>query len=190
PDESYVEVRVGDAVVGYLDEAFLERLKPGDIFELGGNVYSYRFSRGMVAYCGASPDRPPTVPQWFSEMLPLSFDLAMEIGKFRRLIAERLNQNMAREEIVRFIRDYLYADETTADSIHGYLAEQHRFSMIPHDRLLLVEIFSTEEGTTFCFHCLAGRRVNHALSHALGFALSRLQSRDVAVGYNDNGFFV
>ena len=32
PDESYITVKSGDKKIGKLDEGFLERLKPGDIF--------------------------------------------------------------------------------------------------------------------------------------------------------------
>ena len=49
PEESYVKVKIKDTVVGMIDEGFLEKLKPGDVFVLGGNVYMFRFSRGMTA---------------------------------------------------------------------------------------------------------------------------------------------
>jgi len=32
----------------------------------------------------------PTVPSWFSEMLPLSYDLALRIGEFRDKMFEWL----------------------------------------------------------------------------------------------------
>ncbi|MBW2963663.1 ATP-dependent helicase, partial [Candidatus Woesearchaeota archaeon] len=67
PDESFVTVKVGEQIVGKIDESFLERLKPGDIFVLGGEVYMFKFSRGMVAQVSSSVSRPPTVPSWASE---------------------------------------------------------------------------------------------------------------------------
>src|SRR3989344_3628114 len=78
--EGIIKIKVGEQIVGMIDEGFLERLKPGDVFVLGGNVYLFKFSRGMTAQVSSSVSRPPTVPSWFSEMLPLSFDLAMEIS--------------------------------------------------------------------------------------------------------------
>ena len=96
-------VKVGEHIVGMIDEGFLERLRPGDVFVLGGSVYSFRFTRGMTAQVSTSVNRPPTVPRWFSEMLPLSFDLAMEISRFRRLMEEKFKLKKSKEEIIFFI---------------------------------------------------------------------------------------
>src|SRR3989338_903468 len=101
PEESYITVKVGEQTVGMIDEGFLERLRPGDVFVLGGNVYLFKFSRGMTAQVSTSVNRPPTVPSWFSEMLPLSYDLAMEINRFRRLMEERFQANKSEQEILQ-----------------------------------------------------------------------------------------
>jgi Lhr-like helicase len=88
-----VEIGAGDRkgqVVGKIDEGFLERMKRGDIFVLGGKKYQFLFSRGMKAYVRGDVSRNPTIPSWFSEQLPLSFDVALEINRFRRLVKERL----------------------------------------------------------------------------------------------------
>ena len=44
PEESYITVKIGEEIVGKIDEGFLERLRPGDVFVLGGNVYMFKFS--------------------------------------------------------------------------------------------------------------------------------------------------
>src|SRR3989338_1456146 len=49
PDETHVQVKIGEQTIGKIDEAFLERLKRGDVFVLGGNKYEFLFSRGMTA---------------------------------------------------------------------------------------------------------------------------------------------
>jgi ATP-dependent Lhr-like helicase len=82
-------------------------MKRGDVFTLGGEAYEFLFSRGMVAQVKSSSGRPPTIPNWVSEMLPLSFDLALEIGKFRRLMEERFNSKKTKKEILDFIDSYL-----------------------------------------------------------------------------------
>ena len=64
----------GENMATKVDESFFERLRPGDVFLLGGSAYRFKFSRGMVAQVEASVNRPPTVPRWVSEMLPLSFE--------------------------------------------------------------------------------------------------------------------
>ncbi len=190
PDESFITVKIGEEVVGKLDENFLERLKPGDVFVLGGETYEFRYSRGMTAQVRTSSGRPPTVPSWFSEMLPLSFDLAVEIQKFRRFIAELFDAGASKEKIIGFINDYLYVDTYGANSIFEYFSEQHSFSEIPNDRKLLVEHFSEDERKYAVFHTLYGRRVNDVLSRAMAYAISVSQHRDVELTINDNGFMI
>ncbi len=189
PDETFVTVKVGEQPIGKIDEAFLERLKRGDVFVLGGEKYEFLFSRGMVAQVNASVRRAPTIPSWFSEMLPLSFDLAMEIGKFRRLMEEHFNRNKPKEEIISFINEYLYVDKNASLAIYHYFREQHLFSEIPHDRKIVIEQYSDEKRKYAIFHTLFGRRVNDCLSRAIAFAISRSQHRDVEMGVTDNGFY-
>jgi len=66
--------------VGAIDEGFLERMKKGDVFVLGDEI-SLSYTKGMNVYVKAAVGRSPTIPSWFSEMLPLSFDSALEINK-------------------------------------------------------------------------------------------------------------
>ncbi len=192
PDETFVTVKIAgtEQVVGMIDEGFLERLRPGDIFVLGGEVYQFKFARGMVANVNASVNRPPTVPHWASEMLPLSFDLAMEIGKFRRLMEEKFRYGLSKDEILMFINEYLYVDENASESVYNYFWEQYNFTKVPHDKKIVIEHYSDRDRKYVIFHTLFGRRVNDCLSRAVAFAIGRQQHRDVDVGVNDNGFYV
>ena len=53
----------------------------------------------MTAQVSASVNSQPNVPSWFSEMLPLSFDLALEIQKFRGLVEDKMNFGRSKKEI-------------------------------------------------------------------------------------------
>jgi ATP-dependent Lhr-like helicase len=191
PDESFINVVLQDGQkIGFIDEGFLERLKPRDVFVLGGGRYEFLYTRGMNAYVKSSVHRQPTIPSWFSEMLPLSFDLAMSIQKFRKLVDEKLQAKRSKEEIVDFIMSYLYVDKTSANSIYDYFNEQFRFAKIPHLNRLLIEHFNDGGKHYVVFHSLFGRRVNDALSRALAFLTAQIQSRDLEIGISDNGFFL
>ena len=190
PDESHVQVKVKEDVIGSIDESFLERLKRGEIFVLGGNTYEFLFARGMVAQVRPAPEKKPTVPSWFSEMLPLSFDLAMEIQKFRRYLQDYFENKKSKQEILDFIHAYLYVDGVAAEAIYNYFWEQYHYLEIPHDQKLLVEHYSEEKKKYVIFHSLYGRRVNDVLSRAVAYAVGKLQNRDVELGINDNGFYI
>ncbi|MEK6827852.1 MAG: ATP-dependent helicase, partial [Nanoarchaeota archaeon] len=192
PEESYITVKVGDQPIGHIDEAFLERLRRGDVFVLGGEKYEFLYAKGMVAYVNASVYRPPTIPSWFSEMLPLSFDLALEIGRFRKLMNELFCANKSKKDILEFINSYLYVDKNAADSIYEYFYEQFSYAEIPSHSRIIVEHYNDDKSKRkyILFHTLYGRRVNDCLSRAVAFAIARTQHRDVEIGINDNGFYI
>ena len=193
PDESFanVVVAVGERKnekVGKIDESFLERMKKGDVFVLGGHKYQFMYTRGMNAYVNASVSRPPTIPSWASEMLPLSFDLAMDIQHFRYLLNEKFERKKSKSEIKKFILDYVYCDENSCEAIYNYFYEQFNYSMVPHERRVLIETYMDGEKRYYIFHTLYGRRVNDALSKAVAFVASN--KTDLEIGISDNGFFI
>ena len=191
PDEARITVKIGEQKIGTIDEGFLVRLKKGDVFVLGGQSYEFKFSRGMTAQVTAAYKRPPTVPSWFSEMLPLSFDLAAEIGRFRKLMEEKFKAGRSRKEILEFINSYLYVEKNAAEAIFEYFHEQFLYSETPHLNKLLIEQFHDEDGkNNLVFHSLFGRRTNDALSVAYAYAISKLMHKDVELSMNDNGFMI
>ncbi len=187
PDEAGVKVKVGNEIIGIIDEAFLERLRRGDVFVLGGSTYEFLYTRGTVAQVKATAGRPPTVPSWFSEMLPLSYDLACTIGHFRRIMEEHLKKEK-KEEVLAFLHDYLYVDDRAANAIYEYFREQYKYAVLPSDRRILVEYLEDERGYKAIFHTLYGRRVNDALSRAVGYVVHKNDKTNVEIGINDNGF--
>ncbi len=190
PDSTGVTVKVGAEMIGMIDESFLERLKRGDIFVLGGSTYEFQFSRGTVAQVKPALGRRPTVPSWFSEMLPLSFDLAQEIGKFRRLMRDKFKEGMSRKDVLEFINSYLYVDENAADAVYEYLREQYDFAVIPNDKEIMIEQYADEDKKYAVFHTIYGRRVNDCLSRSVAFVVSKTLKRDVEIGVTDNGFYI
>jgi len=191
PEESFITVKMSPSnePIGAIDEGFLERMKKGDVFVLGGKKYLYLYTRGMNVYVKSATERKPTIPSWFSEMLPLSFDSAIEINKFRSLMSDKLKNKMNKSEIIEFIKEYLYLDSPTASSIYNYFNEQFNYLEIPTSETLLVERYNSEKHYLI-FHSMYGRRVNDALSRAIGFMLGRAGGRDVEMGINDNSFYI
>mgnify|MGYP006282273357 FL=1 len=191
PDTSGIVVKMGDDIIGIIDEAFLERLKKGDVFVLGGSAYEFKYSRGMTAQVSTALGKPPSVPSWFSEQLPLSYDLALQIQKFRKYMDDMLlNQNKTKKDVLDFIDDYLYVDKNGAQAIYEYFKEQFYFAKIPSHRRLLVEHYNDGRKRYIVFHTLFGRRTNDVLSRAVAYAISKKEHKDVEIGISDNGFYI
>ena len=191
PEESFITVKMAPSgePIGAIDEGFLERMKKGDVFVLGGNKYMYLYTRGMNVYVKSAIERQPTIPSWFSEMLPLSFDSAIEINKFRKLMNDKFKKKAEKSEIIDAIKEYLYLDSGSAESIYNYFKEQHDYLEIPDSNIFLVERYNSQKHYLI-FHSMYGRRVNDALSRAIGFMLGRTGGRDIELGISDNSFYI
>jgi ATP-dependent Lhr-like helicase len=194
PDEVKVDVyRYHDRrYLGGIEEGFLERLRPGDIFVLGGKLYEFKFARGMRCFVEDAPKGAvPTIPSWFSEMLPLSFDLALEVQKFRDEMRRRFKRGESKEKVVGWLLREYPVDRMAANSLYEYFREQYLFTRgkIPASNELLVErTYDLEGRRYYVFHSLFGRRVNEALSRAAAIVASDMLDTNVAVILSDNGF--
>ena len=172
PDSSGVLVKCDGETVGKIEESFMERLKKGDTFVLGGRTYRFNYGKGMTINVTPAMG-PPTIPSWFSQQLPLS--------EFRR----------SKEEIMEFIYDYLYVDDFAANSIYEYFVEQYKYAIIPSNRLLLIEYYKGFGGRRFViFHSLFGRKVNDALSRATAYIVAKKYNMNVTISISDNGFYL
>ncbi len=195
PDEAKIRVYTLDGrYVGDLEEAFVQILTPGDIFVLGGRTYEFVRSEGMKVYVKPAEGQRPTVPSWFSEMLPLAFDSALLVGEFRRKVARMIEEGRPRSEVVEWIAREYRLDLKAAENIYDYILEQYEFTggLVPGNDLVLVELFYDYENdsTSVIFHSLYGRRVNDALSRAYASKLSEMLESNVRVAVSDNAFML
>ncbi len=192
PDEAKIHVfTVEGRYVGDLEEEFAQILSPGDIFVLGGRTYEYVKGDITRIYVRRVEGVRPTVPSWFSEMLPLAFDSALEVGRFRRIVYELVVER-DRDYVIEWLVKNYNLEPHAAEAIYEYFMEQILYTNtpLPSDKLLVVELW--DEGTTFniIFHALYGRRTNSALSRAYAYVLSRLTGSNVRITVSDNGFML
>ena len=190
PDHSAVLVKCDGEVIGKVEEDFMEKLKKGDSFVLGGRVYKFRYGKGMTV--NVSPaSGPPTIPSWYSEQLPLAFDLAVDIQRFRYILESKFQYGRSKEEIMEFLHEYLYVDEFAANSIYEYFNEQFLYAQIPHKQKLLVEYYTGFGGRKFVvFHSLFGRKTNDAIARAVAYVASDRNKRNITISITDNGFYL
>ena len=197
PDEVKIKVRTLDGrYIGSIEEEFLQRLLPGDIFVLAGKTYEFVRARQVTAYVKPVKEKRPTVPAWFSEMLPLSFELALKIQEFRGKMFELIRKKEKKEVVEWFLKNY-YLDEWSANSIYEYFVWEYKFlkalgaKRFPDEKTILVENYVDERGNqNIIFHTLFGRRINDALSRAFGYLLTKRLKKSVGLTISDNGFVI
>ncbi|MDI6640025.1 MAG: ATP-dependent helicase [Methanocellales archaeon] len=189
PSETSIHVYQGRRWIGKIDEPFLERLYKGDVFVLGGKTWVFKHVKGMRAYVEDAFGRSPTIPSWIGEMLPLSFDSAVEIGKFRALMRRKI---ASQDKIIDWLRGEYHLDKGAAKQIYEYFRQQYSYAgKIPsHERILCEEYFDSLGRQNIIFHALYGRRTLDALSRAYAYKIGREYHTNVAVTVGDNGFIL
>ncbi len=190
-DSNYSVYSETGAALGKLSEKFVERLSPGDIFVLGGRSYEFVRLRGMRVHVRDAKGKSPTVPSWTGEMLPRSFDLSVEVGKFRERMSEMLENSEESEIIGELANDY-HMTQWAASSIYRYFTEQKMaVKIIPTHRRLMIEEYGGEgDKWHYIFHYPFGRRVNDALSRAISYRISRKERSSASVTVTDDSFMV
>ncbi|EHP88080.1 ATP-dependent helicase [Methanotorris formicicus] len=179
PDETSVAVYCNSKYIGEVEEEFAEKLMKGDIFVLGGKTYKYIGGRGNKINVKEAFGEKPTIPAWFSEQLPLSYDLALDIQKFRgEILWLSVEDIMGKYQV----------DEKTAKAIKNYIIEQDKYAVIPNNKQILIEHFVDEKRKYYVFHFLIGRRANDAISRAFAYHVSNLKKCNVRVSISDYGF--
>ncbi|MFB6203341.1 MAG: ATP-dependent helicase [Candidatus Nanohaloarchaea archaeon] len=194
PDETgYDVVTRGDKeYVGSLDEEFLDRLTKGDIFTLGGSTYEFRYAKGMKVFVDPQPQKSPTVPSWYSERLPLSYDLGVKIGKFRRDVGKQIEMNASDDEIIRWVMQNYYLDENTAEAIYSYIKEQYDYvgEVADHENITVEKYIDDENRQNLIFHTIYGRRAHDALARILAHLLQKRFGSNIGMVIDDNGFIL
>ena len=194
PDETGYDVKTrGDgSYVGSLDEEFLDRLTKGDIFTLGGSTYEFKYAKGMKVFVDPKPNASPTVPSWYSERLPLSYDLGVKIGEFRKKIAEQLEHGAGDDDVIQWIMHNYYLDENTATAIFSYIKEQKQFlgKVATHEDITIEKYIDDDNRQNFIFHTIYGRRTHDALARVMAHLLQKRIDSNIGMVIDDNGFIL
>jgi ATP-dependent Lhr-like helicase len=185
-----VYTRSSDEWVGQLDEEYLDTLEQGDVFVLGGDHFEYRYRRGSKVHVDRTSARP-TVPSWFSERLPLSYDLGREILAFQRDVLARLESG-GRSELRVWLRAFPL-DEHSVQALTRLFDQQVRYageeSVSTDQRLVIEEELDHDEYERHYYvHSNYGRRFNDGFSRLLAYRCANQANANVTVAVADNGF--
>ena len=176
--------------VGNLDEGYLDTLDPGDVFVLGGRNFAFRYRRGSKVYVDPTGARP-TVPSWFSERLPLSYDLGREILDFQAELLSRHDEGGA-PAVRRWLRRFPI-DENAVRALTRLFDQQIGYagaeSVSTPDRLVIEEERDrTEYARRYYVHSWYGRRFNDGFSRLLAHRVASEVNANVTVAVADTGF--
>ncbi|MFB6299854.1 MAG: ATP-dependent helicase [Halobacteriales archaeon] len=176
--------------VGDLDEDYLDTLESGDVFVLGGERFEFRYRRGSNVYVDRTNARP-TVPSWFSERLPLTFDLGCEILQFQEKMLECLDRG-GQPAVRNWLRSFPI-DEDAVYALARMFDEQCRYtgadSVSTFDRLAIEEELDHEQYKRHYYvHSNYGRKFNDGFSRLVAYRCAQEATANVDVAVADHGF--
>jgi ATP-dependent Lhr-like helicase len=177
--------------VGQLDEEYLDTLDAGDVFVLGGRNYAYRYRRGSKVYVDPTSESP-TVPSWYSERLPLSYDLGREIAAFQGELLDRLAAG--RSAARRWLREFPL-DDNSVRALARAFDQQVQYAgaeSVSTDRRIAVEQVRDRANyeRTYYVRTPYGRRFNDGLSRVVAYRCAQETNANVGIAVADNGFAV
>jgi ATP-dependent Lhr-like helicase len=174
-------------IVGQVDRAFAERLRPGDRFLLDGRCLQVRAvcPEESTLWVDEVAGRA-AVPRWGGDGWPLSTELARRLYLLRIQAAETLRDGPV--ALARLLgRDY-GLDAAAAARLTAFFQRQECVSEIPDMSACLVEIVEHDEGADYYFHTPLNRLGNDALARVAVYRLARDRRRSAGSIVADLGF--
>jgi len=158
-----------DQEVGILGEEFIMmRARVGLHFICKGLVWKIeRLGDDGRVYVSPVEDPTAAIPGWDGEMLPVPYDLAMEVGRLRRVIAEAYENTeyeTAVEHLSKTLRAQRYAVKKVVDDVRSILS---RGVSVPSDNSILVEGYDHYVVIHACFGDAVNRTLGYIFDHML-----------------------
>jgi ATP-dependent helicase Lhr and Lhr-like helicase len=156
--------------LGFIEESFVGRLRPGDVFVFGGRSLKLSRVRDSVAYVSLSPKKSRYVPRWQGARLPLSTTLGLGVLDL----------------LGAYAADCIVEPEVRA--LEALLRVQREWSSIPTREELLVECYQTREGFHLMVYPFAGRILNEGAASIVATRIARETPRTFSITSTEYGF--
>ena len=178
--------------IGVIEEWFISRLTPGEVFSLAGRKLEYVSSKDMTAYVRKSTAKKSIVPSWQGGRMPLSANLGRKLRETLNQAAfdSRESRVQSRESDSELrTRDAEPGTPNSELSILTPLFElQQHLSHLPKANELLIEQIETDEGFHLFVYPFEGRLVHEAMAAILAYRISRITPITFSFAMNDYGF--
>ncbi len=157
--------------LGSIEEWFVSKLKPGDVFTFAGrNLELFRI-KNMQVLVKKSHQKKAKVPSWMGGRMSFSSEMSA----------------LLREELYAVAAGSTKVSKELKALTHIFQRQQ-RESVVPSPQEFLIETFKTREGYHAIFYPFEGRFVHEALGSLLAYRISLLLPITFSIAFNDYGF--
>ena len=156
--------------LGTIEEYFISRLRPGDVFWFAGRNLELVRIIEMEAQVRKSKKRSGAVPSWQGGRMPLSSQMSEMIRiKLDEVVHER-------EKDIEMI------------FLKPLFELQKERSILPAKNEFLVEYFQSEEGYHVLMYPFEGRFVHEGIAALMAYRIAQIQPITFSIAMNDYGF--
>jgi ATP-dependent Lhr-like helicase len=154
--------------IGMIEEYFIARMKKGESFVLAGRTLEFIMIKDLTVLVRKSKSSTAITPSWQGGRMPLSANLS-------HYLRIKLSQGLTgREKELRFLKPLL--------------DRQEKYSHIPQENELLIELIQTREGNHLFVYPFEGRLMHEIISALLAHRISRIKPISFSIAMNDYGF--
>lgn len=159
---------ISGGYIGVIEETFISRLEPGNVFTLAGRNLEFVMVKEMTALVRKSNSAKAIVPSWDGGRMPLSSNLGMML---RRKFDEAL-----------------IANDIELKALEPLFILQEKLSRVPRENELLIEQIETKDGHHLFVYPFEGRLVHEAMAAVLAYRITRITPITFSIAMNDYGF--
>jgi len=156
--------------LGTIEESFISKLKPGNVFWFAGRSLEFVRVKEMSAYVIKSKATKGIIPSWGGGRMPLSSQLS---AMFREKLDEVAHGIEKDEEVI---------------ALKPLFELQSRLSHLPQSHEFLIESFKSTEGHHLIFYPFEGRLVHEGMASLLAYRISKIKPASFSIAMNDYGF--
>jgi ATP-dependent Lhr-like helicase len=156
--------------IGSIEEYFLSRMNPGDVFWFAGKCLMLVRVRNNVAYVRKTKGTKGQIPSWQGGRMPLSSQLSAMIRKK----IDEVKHNQSKEIEMKVLKPLFD------------LQEQR--SALPGLKEFLIEKLETDEGHHCFFFPFEGRLVHEGMAALFAYRIALIKPISFSIAMNDYGF--
>ncbi|MES2430465.1 MAG: ligase-associated DNA damage response DEXH box helicase [Bacteroidota bacterium] len=160
--------------IGVIEEWFISRLQPGDVFTLAGRNLEFVAVKEMTAVVKKSSSKKSIVPSWMGGRLPLSANMGKKLRQALNKAGQtkKDNKNIYKELVV----------------LKPLFDLQNQLSHVPKENQLLIEHIATKDGYHLFVYPFEGRLVHEAMAAILAYRIGKIMPSTFSFAMNDYGF--
>ncbi|MEM9934799.1 MAG: ligase-associated DNA damage response DEXH box helicase [Bacteroidota bacterium] len=156
--------------IGTIEESFITKLKPGDVFWFAGKSLELVRVRNMEVQVKKSKSKKGVVPRWMGSRMKLSSEMS-------RLLRDKMDSYLSRS-----------IADIELEKLKGLLDVQNNWSVVPSSQECLIEYMQSREGYHLFIYPLEGRVLHEILGALCAWRISQLTSITFSIAMNDYGF--